>query len=103
MDATLAAVEPAIRSRNVGVRFFTERRNVTAIQGLDIDVAAREFLTLLGPSGCGKSTFLRVLADLIPPRPRQVARPPATPQAAPHRRDIGFLFQDADPPPLRTP
>ena len=101
MDAALAA-EPAIRSRNVGVRFFTERRNVTAIQGLDIDVAAGEFLTLLGPSGCGKSTFLRVVADLIPPSRGQVDVLSMTPQAARQRRDIGFVFQDAALLPWRT-
>jgi NitT/TauT family transport system permease protein len=101
MDATLAA-EPAIRSRNVGVRFFTERRNVTAIQGLDIDVAAGEFLTLLGPSGCGKSTFLRVVADLIPPSRGQVDVLSTTPHAARMRRDIGFVFQDAALLPWRT-
>src|SRR5258706_2073036 len=102
MDATLAAVEPAIRSRNVGVRFFTERRNVTAIQGLDIDVAAGEFLTLLRPSGRGKSTFLRVVADLIAPRRGQVDVLSSTPQAARKRRDIGFVVQDAALLPWRT-
>jgi len=101
MDATPAA-EPAIRSRNVGVRFFTERRNVTAIQGLDIDVAEGEFLTLLGPSGCGKSTFLRVVADLIPPSRGQVDVLSTTPHAARMRRDIGFVFQDAALLPWRT-
>ncbi|HEY5322345.1 MAG TPA: ABC transporter ATP-binding protein [Caldimonas sp.] len=101
MDAALAA-EPAIRSRNVGVRFFTERRNVTAIQGLDIDVAEGEFLTLLGPSGCGKSTFLRVVADLIPPSRGQVDVLSTTPHAARMRRDIGFVFQDAALLPWRT-
>src|ERR1700741_356669 len=102
MGPPLAAAEPAIRSRNVGVRFFTERRNVTAIQGLDIEVAAGEFLTLLGPSGCGKSTFLRVVADLIGPSRGQVDVLSTTPQAARKRRDIGFVFQDAALLPWRT-
>ncbi|ABM59227.1 ABC transporter ATP-binding protein [Verminephrobacter eiseniae] len=102
MDATVAGVEPAIRARNVGVRFFTGRGNVTAIQGLDIDVAAGEFLTLLGPSGCGKSTFLRVIADLIAPSSGQVDVLSTTPQAARQRRDIGFVFQDAALLPWRT-
>ena len=53
------------------VRFFTERRDVTALKSLDLDVAQGEFLTLLGPSGCGKSTLLRVVADLLEPQPRQ--------------------------------
>ena len=56
----------AVNCRNLRVRFFTPRRAITALQGLSLDVAAGEFLTLLGPSGCGKSTFLRVVADLIP-------------------------------------
>jgi NitT/TauT family transport system ATP-binding protein len=43
------------------VRFFTPRRAITALQGMSLDVAAGEFLTLLGPSGCGKSTFLRLV------------------------------------------
>ena len=32
------AVEAAIRARNIGVRFFTEQRDVTALQGLDLSL-----------------------------------------------------------------
>jgi NitT/TauT family transport system ATP-binding protein len=101
MDAGLA-LAPAIRSRGVGVRFFTERRSVTALQGLDLTVGQGEFLTLLGPSGCGKSTFLRVVADLIPPSSGAIDVLSASPQAARERRDIGFVFQDAALLPWRT-
>src|SRR4051794_29384220 len=102
MDATATAAEPAIRSRGIGVRFFTERRNVTAIQGLDIDIAKGELLTLLGPSGCGKSTFLRVVADLISPSSGTLDVLARTPEAARKSRDIGFVFQDAALLPWRT-
>ena len=101
MAAVLAA-EPAIRARNIGVRFFTEQRDVTAIQGLDIDIANGEFVTLLGPSGCGKSTFLRVVADLIPPSRGRIDVLSTTPQAARQHRDIGFVFQDPALLPWRT-
>jgi phosphate transport system ATP-binding protein len=42
---------------------------VPAIEGIDLDVAAREITALIGPSGCGKSTLLRCfnrMNDLIP-------------------------------------
>src|SRR5690349_15164987 len=96
------AIGGAVSARNITVRFFTERRRVTAIEGLDLDIAAGEFLTLLGPSGCGKSTFLRVVADLIPPTRGQINVLGGAPEAARLRRDIGFVFQDAALLPWRT-
>ena len=36
--------------------------SVVAVDHVDIDVRAGEFLSLLGPSGCGKTTTLRMLA-----------------------------------------
>ena len=33
-----------------------------AVQGIDLDIADREFVVLVGPSGCGKSTTLRMIA-----------------------------------------
>jgi NitT/TauT family transport system ATP-binding protein len=92
----------AVRCRKVSVRFFTDRRSVTALQDVSIDVPAGEFLTLLGPSGCGKSTFLRVVADLIAPSRGSLEVLGATPQEARVRRDIGFVFQDAALLPWRT-
>ena len=38
--------------------------SVSVIQGLDLDVADKEFMVLVGPSGCGKSTALRMIAGL---------------------------------------
>ncbi len=40
---------------------------VAAVDGLDLDVDAGQFVSLVGPSGCGKSTVLRVLAGLLVP------------------------------------
>jgi NitT/TauT family transport system ATP-binding protein len=38
--------------------------DVVAVESLDLDVPAGEFLAILGPSGCGKSTLLRMIAGL---------------------------------------
>ncbi|WP_150241412.1 ABC transporter ATP-binding protein [Nocardiopsis quinghaiensis] len=35
-----------------------------ALDGIDLDVSRRRFVSLIGPSGCGKSTLLRVIAGL---------------------------------------
>ena len=102
-DLPLAADDRmAVSCRGVSVRFFTDRRSVTALMGVDLDVAAGEFMSLLGPSGCGKSTFLRVVADLIAPTSGSVRVLGVTPDAARLRRDIGFVFQDAALLPWRT-
>ncbi|KAA1012590.1 ABC transporter ATP-binding protein [Paraburkholderia panacisoli] len=98
----LQAGASSISCRNINVRFFTDRRSVTAIEGLSLDVAAGEFLTLLGPSGCGKSTFLRVVADLVKPSRGEISVLGAAPNVARARRDIGFVFQDAALLPWRT-
>ena len=37
---------------------------VTAVHGIDLDIADGEFVVLVGPSGCGKSTTLRMIAGL---------------------------------------
>ncbi|SAL03522.1 ABC nitrate/sulfonate/bicarbonate transporter, ATPase subunit [Caballeronia calidae] len=95
-------VDCAISARDINVRFFTDRRSVTAIEGVSLDIAQGEFLTLLGPSGCGKSTFLRVVADLVKPSRGSISVLDAAPQTARERRDIGFVFQDAALLPWRT-
>ena len=41
-----------------------EGRTVTALDHIDLEVAANEFVTLLGPSGCGKTTLLRCISGL---------------------------------------
>lgn len=102
MSAVMSKTAPAISARDIGVRFFTERRDVTALQSLNLDVTQGEFLTLLGPSGCGKSTFLRVVADLQPANKGTISVLSVAPRAARGNRDIGFVFQDAALLPWRT-
>ena len=92
----------SISCREISVRFFTDRRSVTALSDISLDIREGEFLTLLGPSGCGKSTFLRVVADLIPPTGGSMQVLGVSPETARLRRDIGFVFQDAALLPWRT-
>ena len=42
----------------------SRRREVVALQDIDLDVDDNEFVTLVGASGCGKSTLLRIIGGL---------------------------------------
>ena len=41
--------------------------DVVALDGVDLEVGAGEFVSVVGPSGCGKSTLFNLLAGLSPP------------------------------------
>jgi NitT/TauT family transport system ATP-binding protein len=68
---------------------------VSALDGINLSVAAGRFVSLIGPSGCGKSTLLRIVADLLPPTSGTIQVIGSTPRAARLARQIGFVFQDA--------
>src|SRR5437773_3900916 len=97
-----AVVCTALACRDVSVRFFSGRRSVIALSGIDLEVRRGELLTLLGPSGCGKSTLLRAVADLVTPSTGEIRVHGSAAAAARSRRDIGFVFQDPALLPWRT-
>jgi NitT/TauT family transport system ATP-binding protein len=66
----------------------------TALQGIDLEIGEREFVSLIGPSGCGKSTLLRVIGDLIEPSSGTVAVNGKPARQARNDRDYGIVFQD---------
>jgi NitT/TauT family transport system ATP-binding protein len=66
----------------------------TALQGIELEIAEREFVSLIGPSGCGKSTLLRIVADLIEPTAGTVTVNGKPARQARTDRDYGIVFQD---------
>jgi putative spermidine/putrescine transport system ATP-binding protein len=66
----------------------------TVIDGLDFEVKAGEFVSLLGPSGCGKTTLLRMIAGLAKSDGGRITVDGADLTALPaHKRNIGVVFQ----------
>ena len=66
-----------------------------ALDGVMLDVADGEVVTVLGPSGSGKSTLLRVVTGLQRPDAGRVLLGGDDITAVPpHRRGIGLVFQD---------
>ncbi|MEC7520882.1 MAG: ABC transporter ATP-binding protein [Myxococcota bacterium] len=85
-----------IEIRGLVKRFGDE----TVLDGVDLDVNARELLTLIGPSGCGKSVLLKCLIGLIRPDAgsivfdgEELTKLPE-PEWVRVRKRIGMLFQE---------
>jgi spermidine/putrescine transport system ATP-binding protein len=68
--------------------------DVTAVDGISVQVAGGEFFSLLGPSGCGKTTTLRLIGGFERPDGGRIlldGRDMA--QTPPHKRPVNTVFQ----------
>ncbi len=92
----------ALRVEALGIEYWVPRlaRRVPAVDGVDFDVQAGEFVSLVGPSGCGKTSILNAVAGLLPQFTGRVfvlGRPVAGPG-----RDRALVFQQPALLPWRT-
>jgi len=89
----IVAVDPLVSVREVDQVFTRRGRSVRALAGVDLDIAAGEFVSLLGPSGCGKSTLLRIIGGLQRPTRGVVQVAGGTAEAARGRTQYGLVPQ----------
>lgn len=56
-----------VKIDNVVRKFDTRNGEITALNGVNLDIKENEFVCVVGPSGCGKSTLLNIIAGLLEP------------------------------------
>jgi putative ABC transport system ATP-binding protein len=86
--------------RDVAKVFKQGRREVQAVKGVSLAIAAGEFVSIMGPSGSGKSTLMHLLGALDTPtsgqalfRGRDLRTMSDRDRSLLRRTRIGFVFQ----------
>jgi spermidine/putrescine transport system ATP-binding protein len=82
--------EPSVEIREATKRFG----DVTAVDGVSLEVRRGELFSLLGPSGCGKTTLLRLIGGLEAPTAGTIRIDGADMTRVPaHQRPVNTVFQ----------
>jgi putative ABC transport system ATP-binding protein len=92
--------QPLIHARDLRKTYHVGDQVVHALDGLDLDIRANEYVALMGPSGSGKSTLMNMLGCLDSPSSgtyilngQDVSRLEDDALAEIRNREIGFVFQ----------
>jgi len=92
--------DPIITMRGVTKVYGSGATQFQALKGVDLDIAAGDFVAVMGPSGSGKSTTMNILGCLDVPsagtflfRGHPVQTLDRDQRALLRRRYLGFVFQ----------
>jgi putative ABC transport system ATP-binding protein len=92
--------EPILTATGLHRSYTSGSRRVDAVHGVDLEVAAGEWVAVMGPSGCGKSTLLHLLGGLDEPDAgtvaiagERVSGRSESARAVIRRRLVGYVFQ----------
>ena len=82
--------ENIVELKNISVAFDGEQ----VLDGLNLAIKDKEFITLLGPSGCGKTTTLRLIAGFLEPDEGEIVFEGEKINGVPaYRRQVNTIFQ----------
>ena len=89
-----------LHMRALSRTYRTDTVETTALDAIDLDIMAGEFVAIMGPSGCGKSTLLNLMGMLDSPTSgsyvfdgKEVAGLSEAKLAEVRKASIGFIFQ----------
>lgn len=91
-------MEPKIKIEHLGKVFSTRKKDIVALEDVNMSFAPGEFVSIVGPSGCGKSTIIRMVDDIIKPTSGTITvdgvaydnKKPLTKDLV---KKLGFIFQ----------
>lgn len=82
--------ENIVELKNISVAFDGEQ----VLDGLNLEIKDKEFITLLGPSGCGKTTTLRLIAGFLEPDSGDILFEGEKINGVPaYKRQVNTIFQ----------
>lgn len=91
---------PIIKAESLTKVYHVGRVDVAALRGVDLDVKAGEFVSIVGPSGSGKSTLFHIIGGLTPPTTGQVrvadqelSNANESERTRLRKRTVAFVFQ----------
>jgi len=92
---------PLLEIHDLHKAYALDGVTIQALRGIDLSIAAGEFVAIMGPSGSGKSTLMNILGCLDEPdagsyhlHGQDVTRMTANQLATLRNREIGFVFQN---------
>lgn len=89
-----------LKLHNLSKAYRTDEVETVALNSVNIEIDAGEFVAIMGPSGCGKSTLLNIIGMLDSPsdghylfRDEDVSNYNEAQLSEIRKRNIGFIFQ----------
>ena len=90
-----------LKLHNLSKAYRTDEVETVALNNVNIEIAAGEFVAIMGPSGCGKSTLLNIIGMLDTPTEgdyffmeENIARYSESKLGNIRKHNIGFIFRN---------